>query len=91
MRLDAIDVQAGEALLAFGTRRAAHADRAVAMLNLSEQGDLRAAATNLFAFLNRLDQSGAEAIAVEPIPAHGLGEAINDRLRSGGRTPRCDL
>jgi L-threonylcarbamoyladenylate synthase len=81
VRLGAIDVQAGEALLAFGTRRAAHADRAVAMLNLSEQGDLRAAATNLFAFLSRLDQSGAEAIAVEPIPEHGLGEAINDRLR----------
>ena len=28
-----------------------------------------------------LDLSGARAIAVMPIPHHGLGEAINDRLR----------
>ena len=29
----------------------------------------------------RLDAAGVEAIAVMPIPAHGLGEAINDRLK----------
>jgi L-threonylcarbamoyladenylate synthase len=81
VRLNAVDTEAGEALLAFGSARANHADRAVAILNLSEQGDLREAATNLFAFLNRLDQSGAQLIAVEPIPDRGLGEAINDRLR----------
>jgi L-threonylcarbamoyladenylate synthase len=50
------------------------------MLNLSEGGDLRQAAANLFSYLNALDRSGAAAIAVEPIPHSGLGEAINDRL-----------
>lgn len=81
VRLDAGDVQPNEALLAFGSRRAADADQAVAMLNLSERGDLREAAANLFAFMHRLDESGAQTIAVEPIPDNGLGEAINDRLR----------
>jgi L-threonylcarbamoyladenylate synthase len=28
-----------------------------------------------------LDASGVDSIAVMPIPDHGLGEAINDRLR----------
>jgi L-threonylcarbamoyladenylate synthase len=39
------------------------------------------AAANLFAMLRELDATGAERIAVMPIPEHGLGEAINDRLR----------
>lgn len=81
VRLDARQVEPGEALLAFGPRRAAHADRAAAVLNLSEAGDLRQAAANLFAALQRLDASGAPVIAVEPVPPEGLGEAINDRLR----------
>jgi FAD/FMN-containing dehydrogenase len=42
--------------------------------------DLREAASNLFAYLQELDRSGAATIAVEPIPVDGLGEAINDRL-----------
>jgi L-threonylcarbamoyladenylate synthase len=50
------------------------------MRNLSETGDLHEAAANLFAMLRSLDRSGADRIAVMPIPAHGLGEAINDRL-----------
>ena len=43
--------------------------------------DLIEAAANLFAHLRALDASGAAAIAVMPVPADGLGEAINDRLR----------
>jgi L-threonylcarbamoyladenylate synthase len=39
------------------------------------------AATNLFGHLRALDQMPARTIAVMPIPDHGLGEAINDRLR----------
>jgi len=81
VRLDAVDVRPGEALLAFGARRADIADQATAMLNLSDTGDLRAAAANLFAYMHRLDDGGATTIAVEPIPEHGLGAAINDRLR----------
>lgn len=81
LRLDATELRAGEALLAFGPERAANAGAAVAQLNLSEQGDLRVAASNLFSHLQALDMSGAAVIAVEPVPHHGLGEAINDRLR----------
>lgn len=80
MRLDAARVRPGEALLAFGPRRIADADQAVAILNLSETGNLREAAANLFSHMKALDGTGAAAIAVEPIPHHGLGEAIADRL-----------
>jgi L-threonylcarbamoyladenylate synthase len=50
-------------------------------MNLSEGGDLNEAAANLFGHLRALDAKGARAIAVMPVPHHGLGEAINDRLR----------
>ena len=63
----------GEVLLGFG---AVEAD-----LNLSPSGDLVEAAANLFACLHQLDAMGANAIAVSPIPDHGLGRAINDRLQ----------
>lgn len=49
-------------------------------LNLSPSGNLTEAAANLFAYLHKLDASGAEKIAVSPIPETGLGRAINDRL-----------
>jgi len=74
-----LEVLANEKRFIFAA--AAHAQRAVAIVNLSETGDLREAAAGLFAALQRLDASGAATIAVEPVPARGLGEAINDRLR----------
>lgn len=49
-------------------------------VNLSVDGNLNEAAANLFAALHELDKSG-RPIAVTPIPDHGLGAAINDRLR----------
>jgi L-threonylcarbamoyladenylate synthase len=49
-------------------------------VNLSLTGDLVEAAANLFAQLHQADRSGAAAICVAPIPHHGLGAAINDRL-----------
>lgn len=48
---------------------------------LSSRGSLREAAANLFATLHRLDTMGLDAILAEPLPEHGLGAAINDRLR----------
>ena len=51
-----------------------------ATLNLSPSGDLTEAAANLFEHLHQLDAMG-QPIAVAPIPDHGLGKAINDRLR----------
>ena len=81
LRLDAKSIDAGEALLAFGPVLASGAEHAAAMLNLSSRGDLVEGAANLFSHLRTLDASGAEAIAVMPVPREGLGEAINDRLR----------
>ncbi|MFK8253472.1 L-threonylcarbamoyladenylate synthase [Ancylobacter terrae] len=80
VRLDATEVKPGEALLAFGGARPPGSDTAVAVLDLSPAGDTVEAAANLFAHLRALDASGAAGIAVTPIPAEGLGEAIRDRL-----------
>ena len=74
-------VETGEALLAFGPRLAVGTEAAVAVMNLSVRGDLAEAAANLFGYLRSLDDKGARGIAVMPVPDHGLGEAINDRLR----------
>ncbi|MBZ9674191.1 L-threonylcarbamoyladenylate synthase [Mesorhizobium sp. ES1-1] len=87
VRLDARTVAQDEALLGFGDRRAEGWQHAAAFRNLSQSGDLREAATNLFAHMQELDRVGARAIAVEPIPSDGLGEAINDRL-SRAAAPR---
>ncbi|HXC56593.1 MAG TPA: L-threonylcarbamoyladenylate synthase [Rhizomicrobium sp.] len=84
LRLNAMTVRPDEALLAFGPLVASGGRRT---LNLSAAGDLREAAANLFAMLHALDASGAAAIAAMPIPRHGLGEAINDRL-SRAAAPR---
>ena len=78
VRLGATSARPGEAFLTFGPLAPKHDGPSV---NLSPTGDLVEAASNLFAALRRLDASGAENIAVMPIPETGLGEAINDRLR----------
>ena len=74
LRLNAKAPKPGEAYLAFGSAPGAR-------FNLSPDGDLSEAAANLFRLLHELDAAGVEAIAVAPIPAEGLGEAINDRLK----------
>ena len=78
VRLGAVQVEPGEALLTFGREVP---ETAGPVFNLSAAGDLVEAAQNLFAALHVLDASGAKTIAVMPIPPEGLGEAINDRLK----------
>ncbi len=77
LRLDACEVGGDEGLLAFGRDVP---DGAKVVRNLSAAGDLREAAANLFRMLRELDAAGVASIAAMPIPEHGLGEAINDRL-----------
>ncbi len=48
---------------------------------LSEKGDLREAAANLFAAIRRLDRLGLDLILADSVPEVGLGRAIMDRLR----------
>ena len=81
IKLKADHVGAGEALLAFGPKSVAGVESHTIVMNLSPKGDLAEAAANLFGYLRTLDSKGAKAIAVMPIPPHGLGEAINDRLQ----------
>ena len=47
---------------------------------LSDTGDPVEAAARLFDCLHRADQAAAATIAVAPVPATGIGAAINDRL-----------
>jgi len=50
-------------------------------LVLSPSGDLHEAARNLFGMLRDLDRRSVDAVVAEEVPNHGLGRAINDRLR----------
>jgi L-threonylcarbamoyladenylate synthase len=79
LRLGAATTSADEAALDFGgsLKRGASSAR----LDLSPSGDLVEAASHLFSYLRALDAAGAARIAVAPIPEHGLGAALNDRLR----------
>jgi L-threonylcarbamoyladenylate synthase len=74
LMLDVIEPPSGAAYLSFGTPSRAGG------LSLSLTGDLTEAAANLYAHLRALDATGADTIAVAPIPGGGLAEAIRDRL-----------
>lgn len=78
VRLHVTDPGPDEAVLDFAGQLKAPSRSAY--LDLSPEGKLDQAAANLFGHLHRLDASGADKIAVAPIPTSGLGEAINDRL-----------
>ncbi len=78
LRLDATQVHAGEALLAFGMHVPGGASH---IFNLSMHGDLVEAASRLFEGLRALDACGASRIAVMPLPTEGIGAAIADRLK----------
>lgn len=75
VRINALDAQDGEILLGFGP---VQGDPRFA---LSRGHDLREAAANLFRRFREADRERPTGIAVAPIPATGLGEAINDRLK----------
>ncbi|MBX6376055.1 MAG: threonylcarbamoyl-AMP synthase [Acetobacteraceae bacterium] len=90
LRLNATEVAPDEALLAFGPPLPG----ARLVWSLSDSGDLREAAARLFAGLRWLDaeaarRGGFRRIAAMPVPAHGLGLAINDRLARAA-APRPD-
>jgi L-threonylcarbamoyladenylate synthase len=72
LRLDATTAATDEYLIGFGPIFGA--------TTLSPTGDLAEAASSLFAALHEADASSSAKIAIAPIPAHGIGVAINDRL-----------
>lgn len=74
-RINATDIQEGEFYIGFADCPQAH-------LNLSPKGNLREAASNLFAYLRFADeQKNFTSIAMAPIPEVDLGLAINDRIK----------
>lgn len=79
VRLNATSKEPDETLIGFG---AIDGD-----LSLSPTGDLLEAARTLFSALRTADNMGHGAIAVAPIPATGVGIAVNDRL-SRAAAPR---
>ena len=79
LRLNALHVEAGEALLAFGPPLPTNAP----VEQLSITSNVNEAAARFFAALHRLDKQDISGIAVMPIPDEGLGRVINDRLKRG--------
>ena len=78
VRLEVATVEPHEFLIGFGSARVP--GEPAGTFVLSDTGDLAEAARRLFEALHAANAAGAEAIAVEPIPRDGLGEAIHDRL-----------
>lgn len=73
VRLDAARAEPDEFHIGFGAT--------AGDWNLSPQADLAEAASRLYAALHHGAASPLPRIAVAPIPAEGIGAAINDRLR----------
>jgi L-threonylcarbamoyladenylate synthase len=73
IRLDALQAEADEFLIGFGS--------VTGDASLSRRGELIEAAARLFDLLHQADDSAKPRIAVAPIPDEGIGTAINDRLR----------
>jgi L-threonylcarbamoyladenylate synthase len=78
LRLEATTVQEDEGLLAFGHDLPPGAQ---VVFNLSDRGDLGEAAQRFFKGLHALDKASVKRIAVMPLPRHGLGVVLYDRLR----------
>ncbi|MEP0520623.1 MAG: L-threonylcarbamoyladenylate synthase [Hyphomicrobiales bacterium] len=74
---------AGDAVLTFGggSLSAGGQNSPLGTLDLSPEGDLNEAASNLFSMLRELDALSPETIYVIPPPCTGLGVAIYDRLQ----------
>ena len=73
VRLNATEAGAGEFLIGFGD--------IAGDVTLSARGDLAEAAARLYACLHEAAGAPQPRIAVAPIADHGIGVAINDRLR----------
>jgi L-threonylcarbamoyladenylate synthase len=73
VRLNALEAAPDEFLIGFG---AVQGD-----VTLSASGDVNEAAARLYACLHEAARAPEPRIAVAPVPEHGVGRAINDRLR----------
>lgn len=79
VRLNADSADAGEFMIGFGGVRGD--------VTLSAIGDVKEAASRLYACLHWAAASDKPRIAVAPVPDDGVGTAINDRLRRAAAPP----
>ena len=77
IRLNVLKVEKNESLLNFGHN---NLKSLICEYNLSPNANLKEASKNFFNYLHLIDKSKCAGIAVAPIPNHGLGKTINDRL-----------
>jgi L-threonylcarbamoyladenylate synthase len=73
VRLNATHAEPDEFLIGFGA--------VPGNCTLSASGDVNEAAARLYACLHEAARAAQPRIAVAPVPEHGIGRAINDRLR----------
>ena len=66
-----------EAFIVFGKKYKTKAN----YYNLSQNGNLKEAANNLYKTLRIIKKKNYKSIAITKIPEIGIGRAINDRLR----------
>ena len=78
IRINVNDVKKNEVLLNYGQNKL---NSKIKNLNLSNVENLMEASHNFYNYLNILDITECSGIAVAPIPNHGLGKTINDRLK----------
>ena len=78
IRINVDFVKKNEVLLNYGKNKLISN---IKNLNLSNEENLLEASRNFYNYLNILDTTKSNGIAVVPIPDQGLGKTINDRLR----------
>ena len=79
--LESFSGPSGKRIAALSFRDSTALRRYWTRAHLSERGDLREAAANLFQRLRELDRQNPDLIVAELVPAQGIGAAINERLR----------
>ena len=78
IRINVNFVKKNEVLLNYGNNKL---NSNIKNLNLSPKENLLEASHNFYNYINILDMTKSNGIAVAPIPDQGLGKTINDRLR----------
>ena len=76
IRLNVKKIKEGEAYLLIKKRKKNKSN----YYFLSDKGNLKVAARNLYSMLRKIKKNRHKSIAVEKIPNKGLGKTINDRL-----------
>ena len=81
IRLNVKRIKNNEAFLLFSKKK----ERKSNYYFLSQKGDLKEAAKNLYSTLRKIKNNKHKSIAVSKIPNKGLGKTINDRLMRASR------